>query len=267
MPRLALLGGGKMGEALVGGLVASSWDAADVAVAEISEERRAQLVARFEGITVVESSAEAVPGAETVIVAVKPNDVAAALAAAAAALEPTALVLSIAAGVRIEALEALAPGNPVVRVMPNTPALVGKGASAVAAGTHAAEEHLRTAEEILGAVGIVVRLPEDMLDAVTGLSGSGPAYLFYLAEALVEAGRAEGIPDDVVDQLVNQTLVGAAALLAESGERPEALRAAVTSPGGTTEAAIGLLDDRGARTAFVEAVAAATRRSQELGRG
>lgn len=267
MRRLALLGGGRMGEALIGGLVASGWSAADVAVAEISEERRAALAARFDGITLVASPAEAVPGAATVVVAVKPDVVAAALGEAGAALDPTALVLSIAAGVRIAELEALAPGNPVVRVMPNTPALVGKGAAAVAAGTHAGEEHLRTAEEILGAVGIVVRLPEEMLDAVTGLSGSGPAYLFYLAEAMVEAGRAQGLPPDVVDALVSQTLLGAATLLVESGDRPEELRAAVTSKGGTTERGIGVLDDRGVHFAVVEAVAAAARRSKELGAG
>jgi pyrroline-5-carboxylate reductase len=151
--------------------------------------------------------------------------------------------------------------------MPNTPALVGKGAAAIAPGSHAGEEHLATAERILGAVGIVVRLPEEMLDAVTGLSGSGPADLFYLAEAMADAGRADGLPAEVVDRLVAQTLFGAAALLVESGDRPEDLRAAVTSKGGTTEAAVRLLDERGAKAAIVDAIAAATRRSKELGAG
>lgn len=256
-----------MGEALVAGLVASGWAPSDVAVAEVVEGRRDELAGRFPGMTVVASPADAAKGAATVIVAVKPDDVGEALGAAAPVLDPGALVLSIAAGVRIASLEELAPGHPVVRVMPNTPALVGKGAAAVAPGTHAGDEHLATAEEILGSVGIVVRLGEELLDAVTGLSGSGPAYVFYLAEALRDAGRAEGLPADVADQLVSQTLLGAAALLADSGQAPEELRAAVTSKGGTTERAVQLLEERGVRAAFVDAVAAATRRSKELGEG
>ncbi|MBI2170338.1 MAG: pyrroline-5-carboxylate reductase [Actinobacteria bacterium] len=267
MARLALLGGGKMGEALIGGLTSSGWAPADITVAEVFDARRAELVERFPGLAVVPDGASAVAGAETVVVAVKPDDVADALGAAAPALGPAALVLSIAAGVRIAELERLAPGNPVVRVMPNTPALVGKGAAAIAPGSHATDSHLDRAEDILGAVGIVVRLPEELLDAVTGLSGSGPAYVFYLAEALMEAGRAQGLPPAVADKLVVQTLLGAATLLAESGERPENLRAAVTSKGGTTERAVALLDDRGFGAALVDAVAAATERSKEMGAG
>lgn len=265
--RLAVLGGGKMGEALIGGLISSGRATDDITVAEIVEERRAHLTGRFPGLTAVDDPAQAVPGADVVLVAVKPDVVHDALGAAADAVEPGALVLSIAAGVRIETLEGLVPGNPVVRVMPNTPALVGKGASAIAAGTHASDDHLDVAEEILGAVGLVVRLDEEHLDAVTGLSGSGPAYVFYLAEALVEGGRAAGLSDDVVDRLVGQTLLGAATLLLESGARPEDLRAAVTSPGGTTERAVALLEDREVRAAFVDAVIAATERSRELGGG
>lgn len=267
MPTLTVLGGGKMGEALLGGLVASGWSASDLAVVEKVDARRDELRERFPGLLVCDDPAEGVEGADTVVVAVKPGDVAEALRSAAATLAPAALVLSIAAGVRIAALEELAPGRPVVRVMPNTPALVGLAASAVAGGTHATSDHLAVAEDVLGGVGIVVRLPEDALDAVTGLSGSGPAYLFYLAEALVQGGLAQGLPADVADRLVRQTLLGAATLLAESGEDPERLRAAVTSPGGTTERAVEVLDGQGAREAFVEAVAAATRRSRELGAG
>lgn len=267
MTTLAVLGGGKMGEALIGGLVAGGWAAADIAVAEVAEARRKHLTDRFPDIVTVGEPPEAVPGAEIVLVAVKPDVVPDALGAASGAIDSAALVLSIAAGVRIATLEGLVPGNPVVRVMPNTPALVGKGASAIAPGTHASDAHLDTAEEILGAVGIVVRLEEEALDAVTGLSGSGPAYVFYLAEALVEAGRAQGLSADVVDELVGHTLLGAATLLLEGGERPEDLRAAVTSPGGTTERAVALLDDRATRQAFVDAVAAATERSRELGGG
>ncbi len=176
-----------------------------------------------------------------------------------------ALVLSIAAGVTIEALEAAAPGRPVVRAMPNTGALVGKGAAAIAAGTHATEGDLEVAERILGGVGIVVRVPESQLDAVTGLSGSGPAYVFLLAEALIEAGVLVGLSRDISDQLVRQTLLGAGTLLTEGDELPEALRAAVTSPGGTTAAGLQVLEAHGFRGALLEAVAAATRRSTELG--
>ena len=263
MPNIAVLGGGRMGEALIGGLLASGVSARDVAVAEVSEERRIELSTRFPDLVVVESPADAAAGAQTVVVAVKPVDVDAALRHAA--LDPAALVVSIAAGVRIAQLELLAPGHPVVRAMPNTPALIGKGAAAVAPGTHATEAHLRTAEEILGSVGIVVRLEEELLDAVTGLSGSGPAYLFYLAEAMVDAGLAQGLPPGVVDRLVRQTLLGAAALLDQSDDAPQDLRGAVTSKGGTTERAVAVLDERGVRGAVVDAIGAATERSRELG--
>jgi pyrroline-5-carboxylate reductase len=157
------------------------------------------------------------------------------------------------------------PGRPVVRAMPNTPALVGLGAAAVAAGTHAGEEHLARAESILSVVGTVARVSEGLLDAVTGLSGSGPAYIFLVAEALIEAGVHAGLPRPVSASLVTQTLLGSATLLATGDEGPEALRAAVTSPGGTTAAGIAALEARAVRSAFLEAVAAATKRSRELG--
>lgn len=267
MARLAILGGGRMGEALVGGLVASGHDPSGIAVAEVVPTRRKELAERFAGLAVVERPAEAVPGAATVVVAVKPSDVAAALGDAVAHLEAGALVLSIAAGVRIASLESLVPGQPVVRAMPNTPALVGRGAAAVAPGTHATDEHLEAAEEVLGAVGTVTRVPEKLLDAVTGLSGSGPAYVFLVAEALIEAGIVQGLPRPVAEMLVTQTLLGAATMLAVGVDTPEALRAAVTSPGGTTAAGLRALEARAVRSAFVEAVAEATRRSQELGDG
>jgi pyrroline-5-carboxylate reductase len=177
-------------------------------------------------------------------------------------------VLSIAAGVTAAALEAeLAPGTAVVRAMPNTPALVGQGAAAVAPG-HAATDHdLAWAESLLGAVGTVVRVKEALLDAVTGLSGSGPAYIFLVAEALIEAGVLAGLPRDVSSQLAIQTILGAATLLAEGGDSPEALRAAVTSPGGTTAAGLRTLEQHGVRAAFLEAVSGATERSRQLGGG
>jgi pyrroline-5-carboxylate reductase len=265
MTTLALLGGGKMGEALLGGLIDGGWDPENLVVAEVSPERRHAIETRFTKVRVVPNPAWAVAEAEVVVVAVKPGDVEAALSAAEPVLEPGALVLSIAAGVTIAGLEALVPGRPVIRAMPNTPALVGLGAAAIAAGSHAGEEHLARAESILSVVGTVARVPERLLDAVTGLSGSGPAYVFLVAEALIEAGVHAGLPRPVSAALVTQTLLGSATLLAQGPEGPEALRAAVTSPGGTTAAGLGVLEGRAVRAAFLEAVAAATARSRELG--
>jgi pyrroline-5-carboxylate reductase len=262
---LALLGGGRMGEALLGGLIDGGWDQENLAVAEIAAERRHAIEARFSKVRVVPNPAWAVAEAEVVVVATKPGDVAAALGAAEPVLEPGALVLSIAAGVTIATLEGLVPGRPVIRAMPNTPALVGLGAAAIAAGSHAGDEHLQRAESILGVVGTVARVPESLLDAVTGLSGSGPAYVFMVAEALIEAGVHAGLPRPVSQALVVQTLLGSATLLAQGEDGPEALRAAVTSPGGTTAAGLAALESRAVRAAFLEAVAAATARSRELG--
>jgi len=262
---VALLGGGKMGAAFAGGLLEADFDAADLAVAEVDADRRRDLEIRFPEVRVVPSAAWAVADADVVVVCLKPGDVAEALDAAGAALGESALVLSIAAGVTIAALEAAAPGRPVVRAMPNTPATIGLGAAAIAAGTHANDGHLDLAERLLGSLGLVVRLPEHLLDAVTGLSGSGPAYVFLVAEALVEAGVLVGLPRPVATKLVNQTLLGAATLLARGDEGPEALRAAVTSPGGTTAAGLRSLEAAGVRSAFIDAVVAATRRSTELG--
>jgi pyrroline-5-carboxylate reductase len=199
------------------------------------------------------------------IVAVKPYDVVAVCRQLAAA--GVRRVLSIAAGVTCTTLAAgVGPDVAVVRAMPNTPALVGAGASAIAAGPGASEADLDWAEGILGAVGTVVRVPESLLDAVTGLSGSGPAYLFLVAEALIEAGVLAGLPRDASRALTVQLLVGSAALLAGSSEGPEALRAAVTSPGGTTAEGLRTLERAGVRSAFIEAVQASAARSRELGR-
>jgi pyrroline-5-carboxylate reductase len=261
MAVLQVIGGGRMGEALVGGLLkAGLLSAADVRVVEPVEPRRTALVDLLPGI---ELAAE--PGAAAgTVVAVKPQDVGTACRAAAAA--GAGRVLSIAAGVTIAALEAdLAPGTAVVRAMPNTPAVVGVGASAIAPGTAAGDDDLAWAESLLGAVGTVVRVKEPLLDAVTGLSGSGPAYVFLVAEALIEAGVLAGLPRDVSTSLSIQTLLGAATLLAEGTDGPEALRAAVTSPGGTTAAGLRTLEQHGVRAAFLEAVAAATERSRQLG--
>jgi pyrroline-5-carboxylate reductase len=257
---LLLVGGGRMGEALLTGLLAREWaPIADLAVVEAIPARRDELTAKFPGLTVLEAP---VPAAAAVI-AVKPNDV----PAVCAALGAVGRVLSIAAGVPIAKLEAALPrGTAVVRAMPNTPALVGAGAAAIAGGSAADEDDLAWAEDVLAAVGTVVRVPEKLLDAVTGLSGSGPAYVFLVAEALIEAGVLVGLPRDVSVALTTQTILGAARLLAETGETPETLRAGVTSPGGTTAAGLHALESAGTRAAFMEAVRAATARSAELGR-
>lgn len=258
MARLLVIGGGKMGEALVAGLVASGWaPATDIVVVEAQEARRAELAAAHPGLDV---RAEGVAGLD-VLLAVKPGDAVAALDG----LAPTR-VLSIAAGVTTAALEAALPaGTRVVRAMPNTPALVGVGASAVAAGAHADADDLAWAEAVLGAVGTVVRVPEAQLDAVTGLSGSGPAYVFLVAEALVDAGVLVGLPRAAAEALATQTLLGAATLLAEGGRSAADRRADVTSPGGTTAAGLRALEAGGVRAAVLDAVAAATERSRELG--
>ncbi|HLI24901.1 MAG TPA: pyrroline-5-carboxylate reductase [Acidimicrobiales bacterium] len=272
MKRLAIYGGGRMGEALIGGLLASGWGPpSDLAVVEVSPVRREQLYAALDadhrGLSVGE---DPVP-AEGAVIAVKPSDV----EAACRAMVPQAYrrVLSVAAGVSLASLEkwlgALSAPRPpaVVRAMPNTAALVGAGAAAVAAGTGASDDDVTWAEEILGSVGTVVRVAEGQLDAVTGLSGSGPAYVFLLAEALVDAGVLVGLPRPVARSLAVQTLLGAARLLDETGETPEALRAAVTSPGGTTAAGLRALESRAVRAAVLEAVVAASERSRQLGGG
>jgi pyrroline-5-carboxylate reductase len=264
--RVALLGGGHMGEALAGGFLDAGHDPAALVVAEVDAERRRALEAAFAGVRIVPSPAWAVADADTVVVAVKPGDVAGVLESAASSLGETALVLSIAAGVTIATLEAAVPGRPVVRAMPNTPALVRQGAAAIAGNPIATEADLDRAQQLLETVGTVVRVPERLLDAVTGLSGSGPAYLFLVAEALIEAGVLVGLPRPTARELAVQTMLGASTLLAQSGESPESLRAGVTSPNGTTAAGLKVLEDRGVRAAFLETVSAATRRSAELGR-
>lgn len=258
---LVIVGGGRMGEALLGGLVRAGREPATLGVVEPDDDRRRHLAARFPGVTV---AADALAG-EGAVLAVKPADVVgAAEAMVAAGVER---VLSIAAGVDLATVEGVTGPRPVVRAMPNTPALVGAGAAAVAAGTHAGEADVAWAEEVLGAVGVVVRVPEHLLDAVTGLSGSGPAYVFLVAEALVEAGVLAGLPRPTATALTVQTLLGSARLLAEGDEGPEALRAAVTSPGGTTAAGLAVLEAHGVRSALLEAVGAAAARARELGRG
>ena len=261
MTKLVIAGGGKMGEALLAGLLRAGWASADeIAVSEPDADRRAVLEARFVGVVV----RDAPVAADGAIVAVKPGYVTEACEALAEA--GCKRVLSIAAGVPTATIEsALRAGTPVVRAMPNTPALVGAGAAAIAGGANASDADLAWAESILSAVGIVVRVPEELLDAVTGLSGSGPAYVFLVAEAMIAAGVGVGLDPDVARELAIQTIMGAGRMLAETGDSPEDLRAAVSSPNGTTVAGLAVLDDRGVRDAFAAAIRRATERSRELG--
>jgi pyrroline-5-carboxylate reductase len=263
MTRLQIVGGGNMGEALVAGLLAAEWaEPADITIVEQAPARRDTLRERLGGVTIVEAPVKA----DGTVIAVKPVDADAACAAVRDA--GTTRVLSIAAGVTTAQLEGvLGDGIAVVRAMPNTPALVRQGAAAIAAGSAATDDDLAWAEGILDAVGVVVRVPESQLDAVTGLSGSGPAYVLLLAEVLVEAGVQAGLSLEVTETLVRHTLLGAARLLVETGDPAPALRAAVTSPGGTTAEGIRVLEENGFPAAVIDAVRAATRRSRELGKG
>ncbi|NMR18771.1 pyrroline-5-carboxylate reductase [Cellulomonas fimi] len=262
-PRLAILGGGVMGEALLAGVLASGWDVDDVAVTEPSALRANELSGTY-GVRAADGNAKTVRRADVVVVAVKPKDVGGVLAEITDALRPGTLVISVAAGLPCAFYEERLPtGAPVVRVMPNTPAVVGKGASAISAGTHATEEHLALAERVLASTGLVVRADEKDLDAVTAISGSGPAYVFYVADAMAEAGVLLGLTRDRARQLAVQTIVGSAALL-DGGEHPVVLRERVSSPGGTTVAAVRELDAHGVRAAFLAAAEAARDRSREL---
>jgi pyrroline-5-carboxylate reductase len=267
---LMLVGGGKMGEALLGGLIARGWVTADGAVVvEPVEARRKELAGRYQGLSVHGSVEESVrtgagPVPEGAVLAVKPADA----EAACRALAPLGLprVLSVAAGVTTSNLQDWLGGSTaVIRAMPNTPALIGAGAAAVAGGSSAGAEDVEWARAILEAVGTVVTVGEAALDAVTGLSGSGPAYAFLVAEALIDAGVLVGLTRPVARQLAVQTLLGSARMLAETGEEPSALRAQVTSPGGTTAAGLRALESAGVRAAILEAVAAATERSRQIG--
>jgi len=250
-----------MGSALAHGLLGAGWRADEVVICEALAARREQLRAELPGVGVVAD----VPAASGAVVAVKPADGEAACRAVAG--EGTRRVLSIMAGVTLARLESwVGPTAAVLRAMANTPATVGVGVSAIAAGSRAGPPDVAWGEEILGAVGRVVSLPEPALDAVTGLSGSGPAYVFLVAEALIAGGVAAGLAPEVSRTLAVETVAGASRLLALSGETPETLRAQVTSPGGTTEAGLAVLEERAVRAAFVDAVVAAAERSRQLGR-
>lgn len=263
---LAVLGAGNIGRALVGGLLRGG----DLAPEQIRATRRNPyaldaLREALPGVHVSTDNAAAVDGATVVLVSVKPQNAAALLAEVRPHLGPGTLVLSTLAGVTTAALaEALGGGLPVVRAMPNTPALVDEGATALAPGAHATPAHLDLAREVFAAVGHVETVPEPLMDAVTGLSGSGPAYVFMVIEALTDAGVKQGLPRAVALKLSAQTVLGAARLVLETGRHPAILRDEVTTPGGTTIAAVAELEKHGLRTMLIDAVATATERSRQL---
>lgn len=258
---IAIIGGGNMGTALAQGLVAAGVvPSNDLVIVEVDADRRSKLASLLPGVVVVDT----VQTCGAAVIAVKPPD--APRAAAAAVAAGATRIVSIAAGVTVAALEtACGPGVAVIRSMPNTPSLVGEGVTAISGGTSTAEADLVWAERVLGAVGLVVRVPESQLDAITGVTGSGPAYLFLVAEALIDAAASVGLDRAQADTLVRQLFVGSAALLAR-GDDPAQLRASVTSPGGTTAAGIAALESASVREAFRAAVEAAVARSRELGR-
>jgi pyrroline-5-carboxylate reductase len=264
--RIAVVGVGRLGESLLRGFLSSGWRApGDLLVTARREERRAELAERY-GVEPIASNADAVAGARLAIVAVKPQDVDAVLQEIAPSISPDHTLLSVAAGVTTSFIETHLPdGARVVRAMPNAPALVHEGIAGISAGRSATEEDLALAGEALGHLGAVVRLEEKDMDAVTALSGSGPAYFALLAEAMIEAGLLLGLSRDVSTRLVVQTMLGSALLLRDEGMHPVELREAVTSPGGTTTRAIRELERSGVRAAFLNAINAATERSRELG--
>ena len=266
--RIAILGAGKIGESLLAGLLSSGWrEPSDLVVTGRREERLQELRERH-SVEATLSNAEAVAGAGLVVIAVKPQDFDVLLDEIGGLLTPEQTVLSVAAAIPTTLIEtSVARGVPVVRAMPNAPALVHEGMAGVCAGAHAGDEHLDLAEDVLSHLGAVARVPERYMDAVTAVSGSGPAYFALLAEAMIEAGILLGLGRETSTQLVVQTMLGTAKLLRDEQMHPVELRETVTSPGGTTIRAIRELEQAGVRAAFLNAIQAAMERSRELAAG
>jgi pyrroline-5-carboxylate reductase len=263
--RIAILGAGRLGESMLRGFLSSGWRSPDdLVVTARRPERLAELQEKY-SVTVEPSNVAALNGAGLVIVAVKPQDMEVVLEEISGELSPQQTLLSVAAGVTTASIEAhLLSGARVVRAMPNAPALVHEGIAGICGGNHAREEDIALAADALGHLGAVVRVAEYDMDAVTALSGSGPAYFALLAEAMIEAGLLLGLSREVSTQLVVQTMFGSALLLRDEGLHPVELRENVTSPGGTTTRAIRELERSGVRAAFLNAITAATERSREL---
>jgi pyrroline-5-carboxylate reductase len=257
-----------MGEALASGLIRSGGRAKDELMVTCRREERADEIARSLGVGTTLSNPDAVAWASTIVLTVKPQDMEVLLGQISDSVTSEHLVISFAAGIRTSFIERfVAPSTPVVRVMSNVAVLVDEAMSVISAGRHADDKHLALAEELLSAVGRVIRLPEKHQDAVTATSGSGPAYFFLLAEAMIEACILLGLSRDVATELIIQTMLGSAKMLRDTGSHPVQLREMVTSPGGTTIAAIRHLEEAGVRAAFLNAIDAACKRSAELAIG
>jgi pyrroline-5-carboxylate reductase len=260
---VAIIGAGVMGESLLSGLIRGGHDISDLVVGEKRRERAVELREKY-GVEVL-ANVDAAARADTVALVVKPQDMGDVLTEIAPHLRAGQVVISLAAGITTDYIEKHIPdGIAVVRVMPNTPALVDEGMAAISAGTHCDEEHLALAEGMMSVTSRVVRVPENQQDAITAISGSGPAYLFFVVESMIEAGVHLGLPRSTATELVIQTMVGSAKLLRETGTHPTVLREQVTSPGGTTAAAIRQLEDHKVRAAFIMAMEAARDRSVAL---
>ncbi len=263
-PSVAIIGVGSMGEMFAAGLLRAGWQPGELSLCVRREERAKELDERL-GVSPVLDVAAAVADREVIVIAVKPLDIPLILGDLQDVIRPKHVVVSLAAGVPIATFEAALSEVPVVRAMPNTPAAVDEGITAYCAGSFVDSTAMQKAEQVLGAVGQIIRLGEQHLDAVTAVSGTGPAYVFLLAEALTEAALREGLPHHAAEQLVAQTMRGAGILTESSKSTPAALRAQVTSPGGTTAAAMHILDGGGFRSLIEDAVRAAAGRSRELG--
>ena len=263
--KIAVLGVGRIGEALIAGLLSSGWrEPGELSASSRREERVAELAERY-GVRATSSNIEAAAGASLVVVSVKPQDIEALLGEIGTAITPEQTVLTVAAATPTATIERyLAAGVPVVRAMPNTPSTVHEGIAGLCAGAHADDEHVTLASEALAHLGRVVLVPERAMDAVTAVSGSGPAYFALLAEAMIEAGLLLGLSREISTQLVVQTMLGTAKQLRDEGLHPVELREMVTSPGGTTIAAIRELESAGVRAAFLNAIQAAMTRAREL---
>jgi pyrroline-5-carboxylate reductase len=266
--KIAILGAGRIGESLIAGLLSSGWrTAGEIAATARREERVAELRERH-GVEATLSNRDAVAGAALVVISVKPQDIDGLLGEIGGLVLPEQTVLSIVAAIPTTQIESrLSPGVPVVRAMPNTPSTVHEGIAGLCAGAHASDEHLDLAEDALAHLGSVVRVSEKSMDAITAVSGSGPAYFALLAEAMIEAGILLGLSREVSTQLVVQTMLGTAKQLRDERMHPVELREMVTSPGGTTIAAIRELEMAGVRAAFLNAIQAAMVRSRELASG
>ena len=263
--RIAILGAGRIGEALISGLLSSGWRRPADLVASTRRETRVAELRERHGIEATLDNATAARGAALVVVAVKPQDIEALLGEVGPSITTEQTVLSVAAATPTTTIERyLAAGVPVVRAMPNTPSTVHEGIAGLCAGASAGEEHMTLAEDALAHLGAVVRVPERSMDAVTAVSGSGPAYFALLAEAMIEAGLLLGLSREISTQLVVQTMLGTAKQLRDEGLHPVELREMVTSPGGTTIAAIRELESAGVRAAFLNAIQAAMTRAREL---